>query len=52
MQRVVGAGGIFLKTKNPGKLREWYRDQAMTAHVPPPFVAGQQLAKFHNCRQE
>ena len=26
MSRVVGIGGIFIKAKDPVKLRAWYRD--------------------------
>jgi predicted enzyme related to lactoylglutathione lyase len=26
MKRVTGIGGIFIKAKDPDKLREWYRD--------------------------
>jgi predicted enzyme related to lactoylglutathione lyase len=26
MKRVVGIGGVFFKSQNPEKLREWYRD--------------------------
>ena len=25
MERVVGIGGVFIKSKDPGALREWYR---------------------------
>ncbi len=26
MERVIGVGGIFFKSKDPGKLKAWYRD--------------------------
>src|SRR6478735_3417347 len=27
MAKVLGVGGVFFKTKDPGALRDWYRDK-------------------------
>ena len=40
MERVVGIGGVFIKSKDPGALREWYR-----VHLGMDIQAADKLAE-------
>ena len=39
MQRVLGVGGIFFKSKDPTKLKAWYREHLGV----PVFVEKQEV---------